>query len=174
MSKAHVAHATGKYEWYTPLKFIKAAKATMGHIDLDPASTAFANMWIQAKTYYDIEDDGLSQDWKGTVWMNPPYSHPLVGKFTDRLVEFYENGSVTEACVLLNNSTETRWFQHLLKSASAVNFIKGRVKFIDTSGKATAKPLQGQVVVYLGEYPGIFHACFGEFGHVLFAGTEGK
>lgn len=38
-----VSHNTGKIEWYTPASIIEAARATMGSIDADPASSAKAN-----------------------------------------------------------------------------------------------------------------------------------
>lgn len=50
--KPHVAHNSGNNEWYTPEKFIEAARTVMGSIDTDPASCALANETVKATCYY--------------------------------------------------------------------------------------------------------------------------
>src|SRR5437660_1484971 len=62
------------FEWYTPKKYVEAARNVLGEIDLDPASSEQANRIVQAKLFYDQTRDGLTQTWKAqTVWLNPPY-----------------------------------------------------------------------------------------------------
>ena len=39
-------------EWYTPHKYIEAAREVLGEIDLDPASCAFANQVVKAKQFF--------------------------------------------------------------------------------------------------------------------------
>lgn len=161
---AHVGKNSGDNEWYTPDTFIKAATAVMGAIDLDPASSDVANEVVGAAEFYTEDDDGLAQPWAGRVWMNPPYAQPLVDRFCTRLAREYRAGSVTEACVLVNNATETNWFQEVLASASAVCFPRGRVKFWHPTKEAV--PLQGQAVIYLGPRAAEFKAEFLRFGPV--------
>lgn len=167
LGKPHVAQATGENEWFTPPEYIEVARLVMGGIDLDPASCEVANRIVKAETFYTKDNDGLTQPWFGRVWMNPPYSQPLIGKFTDKLVENIEAGNVEQACVLVNNATETAWFQPMLKTCSAVCFIQGRVKFLDVDGEATGAPLQGQTVLYFGPNGQRFRDVFSElFGPV--------
>lgn len=163
----HVSFNSGNNEWYTPPEYIEAAQAVLGTIDLDPASSTVANKTVQAKMYYSLDDDGLSKDWFGRVWMNPPYSSELIGGFAEKLELHYLNGDIPEAIVLVNNATETTWFQTMLIHASAVCFIRGRVKFIDVEGNPTGAPLQGQVILYLGNKPEVFYEYFSDFGIVL-------
>lgn len=170
--KAHVAHATGNNEWYTPRQFIDAARAAMGGIDLDPASSLVANKTVQAKKFFTADDDGLKQLWGGNVWMNPPYAQPLVTQFAEAVSEKFDKKEIKRACVLVNNATETSWFQRMLSSASAVCFLRGRVRFLDPGGEPSGAPLQGQTVLYLGENPYRFAKSFAELGQVLMKGER--
>ena len=158
----HVSQNSGENEWYTPQPFIEAARLVMGAIDLDPASSDVANTVVDAAAYFTAQDDGLSQDWYGRVWMNPPYAQPLVSQFCAKLRDEYDAGNVTDAIMLVNNATETAWFQRIIGAASAVCFPLARVKF--WAPDRVAAPLQGQAVVYLGDNPAAFIREFAAFG----------
>ncbi len=166
VTRAHVSHNSGNNEWYTPEEYIVAACFVMGAIDLDPASTVAANVVVGAKSFYTEDDDGLTQPWQGRIWMNPPYSQPLIGQFGERLVEAYSAGDVTQACVLVNNATETVWFQRVASVASAVCFPRSRIRFWHPE-RVSAQPLQGQAVLYLGCNRKTFMTAFGAFGLVF-------
>ena len=167
MSRAHVANNSGAVEWYTPAAVVKAARAVLGTIDLDPASCEEANRVVQATRFYSVEEDGLAQRWAGRVFLNPPYAGGVIGKFTDKLLEHYRAADVSEAVALVNNATDTEWCQSILKAASAVCFIKGRLRFWRHDRGDEGTPLQGQMVVYLGSTPELFTSVFARFGPVL-------
>ena len=60
-------------EWFTPKRYIEAAREVLGTIELDPASCEEANRIVKADNFFTEEDDGLKKHWAGKVWMNPPY-----------------------------------------------------------------------------------------------------
>lgn len=165
----HVSHNSGNNEWYTPPEYITAANAVMGGIDLDPASSEIANRTVGAAAFYTEEDDGLCQSWGGRVWMNPPYASSMIGSFAEKLAFHVKRGDVSEACVLVNNATETGWFNAILNVASCVCFIRSRVRFVDMHGNPSGAPLQGQALLYIGDKIEAFALACVSFGTVLYA-----
>jgi len=165
------ANNSGQDEWYTPSEIIEKARRVMGGIDLDPASSDIANETVKADKYYTIEDDGLAWDWEGRVFMNPPYSQPTIKHFTEKLTDDFRLGFIDQAIVLVNNATETGWFQYMLAECKAVCFVSGRLKFIDENGNPSGAPLQGQAILYFGEAEDKFFNEFSDIGTVLWNGA---
>lgn len=161
----HRAQGTGENEWYTPAKYIEAARKVLGTIDLDPASSVTAQKTVRAERFFTIRDNGLQQDWRGRVWLNPPYSQPAILHFCQKMVAELSVGNVTEAIMLTHNYTDTAWFHHAESIASAICFTRGRIPFVDQDG-GTCAPTQGQAFFYYGESPDRFAEVFREFGFV--------
>jgi phage N-6-adenine-methyltransferase len=158
--------ASGENEWYTPSAYIEAARQAMGSIDLDPASCELAQETVKAGVYYTIADDGLAREWGGNVWLNPPYSKDLIGKFAEKVV--VESERFEQAIVLVNNATETAWFQSMARKANAICLFAGRIKFNDKTGKPANTPVQGQAAIYFGEHVERFASAFDDLGLVVF------
>ena len=159
VKKPHVVSNSGDNEWYTPAKYIEAAREVLGSIDLDPASNDFANETVKASVYYTEERDGLEQEWFGNIWMNPPYSTALLSRFADKLI----SSNFSQAIVLVNNATETAWFEKMISKASAVVFHKGRIRFVKHDGEHGV-PLQGQAFIYYGDNAAKFLKVFSKYG----------
>jgi len=115
---------TGTDEWLTPPYILEAFET----FDLDPCSP-INRPWDTAKIHYTVKDDGLSKEWKGNVWCNPPYGRET-GKWLKKLSE-HGNG-----VALIFARTETRnFFNYIWKKADGIFFIKGRLKFYTVDGK---------------------------------------
>ena len=153
----HVTRNTGNQEWYTPDAVLETVRDVLGKIDLDPATSKVAQKRVQAKKYYTVKDNGLMRKWKAkTVFINPPYAASLIRGFAAKLVHHYRAGDVKEAVWLSNNSTDTQWCAELTQVAAAVFFFTKRLRFVDQDGKAGGAPLQGQMLIYIGDDPDKF------------------
>ena len=161
---SHIVNNSGNQEHYTPRRFTDSARRVMGSIDLDPASNEVANEWIGASTYYTIENQGLDKEWSGNVWMNPPYNSSSLKPLVDKLLS--EN--INQAIVLTNNNTDTKAGQLLLRWASAICLVQGRIRFITQDGVESKKsPLQGQIIYYKGDNTKMFKQEFSKHGTVF-------
>lgn len=162
-------------EWYTPARYVDAARQVMGGIDLDPASTELANMTVRAARYYTIEDNGLTLPWYGRVWLNPPYSAPdgTLGRlgskpgslkpFIMRLIAEYHAGRVEQAVLLVNSDSDATWFIPLWEFL--ICFADHKVMF-HRPGKPNEGQFFGTVFAYMGQNESAFIDIFSEFGAV--------
>jgi phage N-6-adenine-methyltransferase len=164
-SDNHRAEGTGENEWYTPVKYIEAARKVLGVIELDPASSSVAQATVKAERFFTRKDNGLKQEWFGRVWLNPPYTQPEIWEFCKKLTDEVTAGNVTEAILLTHNYTDTAWFHYAEEVAAALCFTRGRIAFEDQNGD-TCAPTQGQAFFYFGDNGDRFSEVFMEFGFV--------
>lgn len=177
-------HSSASWEHFTPREVVAAARKTLGGIDLDPASCAKANKRIKAKQFFSVEDDGLTQPWRGRVFLNPP-GGSMVGAeglkasrdrwatkarvcaWWRKLVEEFDAGRVRSA-IFVGFTLE------ILRSAQLGNegrwaepfdftrcYPRNRLQF------EGADPTHANVIVYLGGHDRRFRAFFEPFGRVV-------
>jgi phage N-6-adenine-methyltransferase len=161
----HRTRFTGENEWYTPAEYIEAARACLGSIDVDPASSPLAQEAIRATRFFTRDDDGLRQDWRGRIWLNPPYAQPDIARFIDKLLAEIAAGRATEAILLTHNYTDTGWFHAAAAKCAGICFTRGRIRFVSATGEIAA-PTQGQAFFYFGAGVDRFRNTFGGFGFV--------
>lgn len=115
-------------EWYTPAYILEPARQALRIIDLDPASCATANEVVKATVYYEKLNDGLSLPWRGSIWLNPPYSDPY--PWIEKLFAEYDAKRVTSAIVLVNTANSPKWARLLWSNTQAsVCMLSSRIKF---------------------------------------------
>jgi len=138
-------------EWETPLEFYNKLNKRF-KFTLDPCATHENH---KCEKYYTIEDDGLSKSWcDETVFVNPPYGD--IAKWVKKAYyESTQNGATV--VMLIPSRTDTKyWHDYIMSSASAIYFIKGRLKFknkviADYTGKTDVSPAPfPSVVVVFG------------------------
>jgi len=152
-------------EWFTPAPVLAVARDVLGHFDLDPASCAEAQRNVQASRYFSVADDGLEQAWEGRVWLNPPYSQPLLDQFVTKLIDEVKGQRVTEAILLMANKPIITWYK-ALRACSAQCLWNGRIMFEHLSG-STQSAQYGSAVFYFGDRVEEFARRFAQFGQVV-------
>lgn len=160
-------------EWYTPSRYVEAAREVMGGIDLDPASCKKANETIKAAIYYTKEQNGLAQEWHGRVWLNPPYGYTNnksnLSLFTYRLIREYRIGNVEQGILLSTVRTDTDWFFQLLDFPVCFSkkiYFEGKIPNPKTYNKKYSH-FHGTIFVYLGKNEEKFIEVFSRLGDVV-------
>ncbi len=155
-------------EWYTPADFVELVERALGGeegddtpIDLDPC--AEDGKRVPAKAHFTEDDDGLSREWHGRVYMNPPYSQ--ADRWVKKLLQEYAEGRTTAAVVLVAARTDTEWYA-LLREFPRCE-VKGRIKFNDATGSPRHSAPFPSVAFYLGPDTEAFVRAFKERGQVL-------
>jgi len=156
--------------WFTPKIYTEMAREVMGEIDLDPFSSELANRRVNAKRYFDIKNDAFKQQWfqdQGRVFMNPPYGRKIIDASVEIFLTNWTNESITQAIVLVNNATETKWFQSLLSSSPVLCMPSRRIAFETDDGKHVSGNTRGQVFFYFGHKTDRFESVFKRVGTIL-------
>jgi hypothetical protein len=163
--------------WFTPAMYLDKAREVLRSIDLDPYSSKDANAVIRAKHFFTLQRRAPSAEkWPEveTCWMNPPYSGDIVFDAVNRFCDAFDLGKFCRGIVLVNNATETRFFQRLLATACAVCLTDHRIAFENKDGKRISGNTRGQAFLYFdrNNEPSVFARAFGEFGAVLGCGAN--
>lgn len=120
---SHQSAKMKKDEWLTPPGIIKA----LGLFDLDPCAPII-RPWETAKDHFTMTDNGLAKEWRGRVWLNPPYGLEA-SKWLEKMTS-HGNG-----IALIFARTETKmFFKWVWNNADAVKFIEGRLYFHHADG----------------------------------------
>jgi hypothetical protein len=140
---SHQSAAAKSIVWLTPPAVLHA----LGPFDLDPCAVSPPRPWSTAGAHFTVEDDGLAREWFGRVWLNPPYSEPVMSQFMQRLAD-HDRGTA-----LVFARTETAaFFRNIWRRASGLLFLEGRLHFHRPDGtRAPANSGAPSVLAAYGE-----------------------
>lgn len=95
----------------------------------------------KCEKYYTKKEDGLSQQWHGNCWMNPPYGREI-GKWMKKALEASKEGALV-ACLVPARTDTAWWHEYAMKGE--IRFIRGRLKF---GGSQNSAPFPSAVVIF--------------------------
>ena len=109
-------------DYYTP-KWIFDALGIV--FDIDVASPPHGPPNTPCRQYFTQKDDGLTQNWHGSVFLNPPFSNtnPWINKWLE-----HSNG------ICLVPMSKSKWFDNLWNSEAAIVALPYNLKFDDPTG----------------------------------------
>lgn len=125
-------------EWATPQELFDALDAEF-RFTLDACATPEN---AKCAAFYTKADDGLAQDWRGSVWCNPPYGREI-GAWIRKGYQAAQDGATV--VMLIPSRTDTRWWHEYVMKADEIRFLRGRLKF---GGAKQDAPFPGAVVVF--------------------------
>ena len=100
--------------------------------------------WQTPQWLYDGLNDEFDFDFDPCP-INPPYSN--VKGFLKKAHKELENGNA-EVCVFLTfANTDTKWFHDYCYKQAEIRFIKGRLKFLDATGKIKNSAMRPSIVL---------------------------
>lgn len=132
--------SVGKSQVHLTPRFILDA---LGPFDLDPCA-ATVRPWDCATRNIVEAEDGLAAEWRGRVWLNPPFDRYQVGEWISRLAR---HGAGT---CLVHARTEAEWFRPIWGSAALILFLFQRIKFVRPDG--TVQPANSGAPVVLAAF----------------------
>lgn len=127
VKKLSSIHFSSKSQtWNTPKDFFDKLDAEW-KFDLDVACLPESAL---CSKYFTPDDDGLSQDWTGVAWCNPPFNN--IKGWAKKAAEEHVKGATI--LMLVPSRTDTQAFQKFLfEFAPVLCFIKSRLKFDNPS-----------------------------------------
>jgi len=128
-------------EWYTPRYIFDALNEVF---DLDPANGAIDGAHVPCRASYGA--NGLEREWRGFVWLNPPFGNEANKRLW--LQKFFEHGN---GIMLMPDRTSARWFQDYAPRATASCFVAPKIKFERADGTVGKQPGTGTVLFASGE-----------------------
>ena len=124
-------------EWETPQDLYDTIAA-----EFDPQLDVCA-LPASAKCdrYFTPDDDGLSQDWAGVCWMNPPYGGEI-GRWVEKAHQAAGHGA-TVVCLVPARVETNWWWDHC--RYGEVRFLRGRLRF---GGSDSGAPFPSALVIF--------------------------
>lgn len=120
--------SSNRQDWKTP-KELYSALNKIFKFDFDPCPT-------------NPNFDGLSIEWGGVNYMNPPYGTTIKNWIKKAFEQFQKGKTVV---MLIPSRTDTKYWHDYIMKANEIWFIKGRLKF---DGVKNSAPFPSAIVIF--------------------------
>jgi phage N-6-adenine-methyltransferase len=132
-------------KWATPQKFFDKVNAEFG-FDVDVCALPET---AKCELYFTPEVNGLAQEWKGSVWCNPPYGK-TIGAWLRKAYNSASKGA-TVVC-LVPTRTNAPWWHDYAMHAHEIRFV---IKKLGFDGPKDGVPFTGHALLIFRPGTGI-------------------
>jgi len=121
--------------WETPIKLFKKIDREF-NFTLDVCATKES---AKCSRYFTPADDGLSQEWSGVCWMNPPYGKEITlwlkkaWEHSHYVSQVYDERGRTNwgvVVALVPTRTNAPWWHDYVMKADEIRFIRKKISFV--------------------------------------------
>ena len=132
-------------EWETPQDFFDTLDREF-NFTLDACAN---NENKKCQDYIPPEIDSLKSEWKGIIWLNPPYTKEIY-KWIKKAYESSQDGN-TVVVLMQGRSSDTKGWHDYIMKASEIRYIKGRLAF-GLHGKTYNAPHMSCIIIVFRPY----------------------
>lgn len=141
MTVTKTLYSSNSVIWETPQHIFDSMDKWVGKFDLDVCALEENK---KCDKFFSPSDDGLSQDWFGNCWMNPPYGK-TINQWMKKAYEESQREEVGYVVCLIPSRTDTKYWHEYCMKAYSVAFVKGRLKF---GGSKNSAPFPSAIVTF--------------------------
>ncbi len=138
-----------KDDWETPQKLFNELNKEF-QFDLDATANDHN---AKCEKYFTKEQDALVQEWRGSVFCNPPYGREIP-KFLEKAYTESRKEYCDRVVLLIPARTDTRaWHDYIFPFAKDIRFLKGRLKYELNGIAKDASPFPSAIIIFEKEEP---------------------
>ena len=130
-----------KMDWETPNKLFDKLNHEFS-FDIDVCATEENK---KCNKYFSVDDDGLSKQWSGICWMNPPYGREIKQWVRNAYQETIVQENADKVVCLVPVRSDTKWWHEFIMNAKEIRFLNKRLSFEGSNNKA---PFAACIVVF--------------------------
>ncbi len=135
---------------FTPPDFMVHVHAAFGEIDLDPCAHRLSPVVARRRILLDEGGNGLSDDWSGRLaFVNPPFSE--LTRWLERAHGEWSASRVATVVCLVPVRTDSAIFHDRISADADIYLLRGRIRFLDPSGRAQPTPFSLMVLTFGAE-----------------------
>lgn len=120
--------------WKTPMPLFQSLNAEFG-FTVDVCASDWNH---QCARYWTVKDDGLSKEWDGACWCNPPFDESKA-RWVEKAWRSAQAGATVVMLLKADFLADSEWWHDYVMRSSEIRYMRGRPTFAGMDGKTTSQ-----------------------------------